>query len=497
MNEKNKLIRALGMKEAITMTCGTVIGVGIFTVGSQTVGMMQSGVILCTLTAMLICIMPVMMYSEMGAAMPYAGGTYQFAKNGINKPIASIGAWHYLVALIAGVAGESLAFSSYFTYILEELGVGFVPDSRVIAIILLAFFTFVNVRGIKISGRVQNGFIGFFWAASIIWMIYMIQHVELSHFLPQAIVDIPGIQTWLICVIYIWWCFAGFETAVNMGGEIKYPQIVIPRALKLALCLVFVVNAFFQYFLTAIVPLTQMAELASADAPYAAGMRMAGYVGFPLIFLCIGITFGGDLSTMNPGVASCSRYIFEMGQDHVFPPITGRVHQKFRTPYVAVIIVGVVALMLLLTGSITFIAEVSVASLFWCYIIGFLAFIWLRIKHPEMKRPYKAKVGIPGAVISIVIYCIMIGALGLYYFLMSLAICGVSLLVYVIYSRRHVEDQKAYEERVFKEISETVMEEPSETERKKMDKEFRTWSITAAGLFVFALVVWIVSFVSG
>ena len=494
MNENNKLTRALGMKEAITMTCGTVIGVGIFTVGSQTVGTMQSGVILCTLAAMLICVMPVMMYSEMGAAMPYAGGTYQFAKNGINKPIASIGAWHYLVALIAGVAGESLAFSNYFTYILEELGVGYVPDSRVIAIILIAFFTFVNVRGIQISGRVQNGFVGFFWAASIIWMIYMIQHVELSHFLPRAIVEIPGIQTWLVCVVYIWWCFAGFETAVNMGGEIKYPHIVIPRALKIALCLVFVVNALFQYFLTAIVPLDRIAEIATSDAPYAAGMRIAGYVGFPMIFLCIGITFGGDLSTMNPGVASCSRYIYEMGQDHVFPPAVGKVHKKFRTPYIAVIIVGAIALLLLLTGSITFIAEVSVTSLFWCYIIGFIAFIRLRLRHPEMKRPYKTKVGIPGAVISIAIYCVMIWALGLYYFLLSLGIAGVCLLVYVLYSRRHVEDQKTFEERVFKEIDETVMEEPTEAERKKMDREYKIWSVLAAALFVFVLVVWIVSF---
>ena len=495
MNEDNKLKRALGLKEAITITCGTVIGVGIFTVGSGTVGTMGSAVILCTLVAMLICIMPVMMYAEMGSAMPYTGGTYQYAKNAINKPVASIAAWQYLVAIIAGVAGESLAFSNYFTYILQEAGLGIEIDSRIIAIILMVFFVFINVRGIQISGRIQNGFVGFFWAASLVWMLYMIQHVDLSHFFPGSIAAVPEISTWLVCIVYIWWCFAGFETAVSMGSEIKYPHITIPRALILALFLVFVVNGFFQYFLTAIVPPDMLGAIAEADAPYAEGMRIAGYVGFPLVFLCIGITFGGDLSTMNPGVASCSRYLYEMGQDRVFPSALGKIHKKYKTPFIAVIIVGAFALMLLLTGSITLIAEVSVTSLFWCYIIGFIAFIRLRIKHPEMKRPFRAKTGIPGAVISIVIYVIMVAALGLYYFLLSLIIAGICLLVYLLYSRKRVEDQKTSEERFFKEIENMELEEPSPEEKKKLDRQFRIWCILTAVLVVFVAIVWIVSFV--
>lgn len=492
--DKNKLKRSLGLKEGITLTTGCVVGVGIFTVGSNTVGIMGSGVILCTLIALLICVMPAMMYGEMGAALPYAGGTYQYAKRAINRPIASIAAWQYMVAVIATVAGESLAFSNYLSYIFKAAGAQTTPDSRILAIILMAFFIFINVRGVKVSGRVQNGFMAFFWAASLIWLIYMAHNLDLSHYLPSAMVAIPGIRDWLMCIVYIWWCFAGFETAVGMGGEIRFPQINIPRILILSPFLVFAINAIFQFFLVGLVPTEMLSALAEAEAPYAEGLTIAGFVGFPLVFLCIAITFGGDLSTMNPGVAGPARYMFEMGTDNVFPPVLGRVHKKWKTPYVAVIVVGIVALVLILTGSITIIAEVSVASVFWCYIIGFISFIALRIKEPDLKRPYKAKAGIPGAVISIALYIVMVCAVGLYYFLLSLCIVAVCLIVYFLYSRTHVPDAATAQAEWDKESAAYEEDIPTPEEKKKLDREFRIWRTVIIVILAIVAVVWIAAF---
>ena len=55
-----------------------------------------------------------------------------------------------------------------------------------------------------------------------------------------------------------------------------------------------------------------------ADAPYAEGLKAVGLVGFPIILLCIGIAFGGDLSTINPGIAAPARYIYTMAEDGAF-----------------------------------------------------------------------------------------------------------------------------------------------------------------------------------
>lgn len=78
MNE-NKLVRVLGLREAISMTIGTVVGVGLFTCGSAQVGFVGPWIIIFTFLALLVSIWPCLIYGEMSATLPCAGGTYNFA----------------------------------------------------------------------------------------------------------------------------------------------------------------------------------------------------------------------------------------------------------------------------------------------------------------------------------------------------------------------------------------------------------------------------------
>ena len=85
------LKRSFGMREAVTITAGSVIGVGLFTTGSNVVGNLGIEVIFATLLALLVSIYPALLYAEMGAALPYAGGTYQFASLGLGKAFWPVG----------------------------------------------------------------------------------------------------------------------------------------------------------------------------------------------------------------------------------------------------------------------------------------------------------------------------------------------------------------------------------------------------------------------
>ena len=90
MNENNQLVRALGLKESISMTIGTVVGVGLFTCGSAQIGSVGSWIIGFTFVALLISIWPCLIYGEMSAALPCAGGTYNYAKRGLNRVWANM-----------------------------------------------------------------------------------------------------------------------------------------------------------------------------------------------------------------------------------------------------------------------------------------------------------------------------------------------------------------------------------------------------------------------
>ena len=117
------LTRAWGLPECITISAGSIIGVGLFTVGSSQVGIVGSSIIVATIISFLLVLWPAALYGEMGGSLPFAGGTYSYAKRALNYPTAVFCSWNCTVAMI-GIAGASaLAFASYFKWLLISIGI--------------------------------------------------------------------------------------------------------------------------------------------------------------------------------------------------------------------------------------------------------------------------------------------------------------------------------------------------------------------------------------
>lgn len=478
------LKRAFGMREAVTITVGTVIGVGLFTVGSNVVGDLGSAVIIATFVAMLVSIYPAHLYAEMGAALPYAGGTYKYASLGLGKPFGMLAGWNFIISLAAVTGGEALAFSFYIQTALGVLGIelpqfALVSTDVIVAALAVAVFTYTNIRGVEMTGRLQNGLMFFFWGVALIWFIMMMPNVELGNFV--RLPDFLDLNTtgFIGSVALIWWCFAGFETCCAMGEEIKYPQINIPRALFLAPFIVFVVNALFQWYLVGIVPTEQLPAIATADAPYAEAMKIAGVLGFPLFMLAIGIALGGDFSTLNASVAVPPRYLFTMARDGSMPRIFAKVHPKFQTPWVAILALGGLSILLIGTDSLIYIASLSLFADLFYYIIGIVASLALRIRHPELNRPYKAPFIKVGAPVSVVIYVIMIMELDRDAFYTGVIWCALGLVIYFICRRIYGQTG---DEGIRDQIMAVEMPEPAE--QAGMDREYRIWRLVVGLAFV-------------
>lgn len=478
---KNGLVRALGLKEAISMTIGTVVGVGLFTCGSAQIGLVGSWIIGFTFISLLISIWPCLIYGEMSAALPCAGGTYNYAKRGLNRLWANISGWHYIVSVVAIGAGETLAFANYFKILMEQLGLNIIwLDSRVIAIILVAVFLVLNFRGIEQSGKAQLAFMFFFWGCSIAWFLYMIPKIHVEYFGGIVMNSLPPFNEMMYIFGLVWWCYTGFETCVSMGAETKYPQYNLPRALKISVFLVFALNALFQWFLVGLVPKAFYGILASADAPYAEGLKAAGLIGMPIILLCIGIAFGGDLSTINPGIAAPARYIYAMAEDGALPAFLGKIHPKYKTPHVAVVVVGIINFILIATGSIDYIASVSLISLALCYMIGCLAYLGLRKNYPDMKRPYKAPAGKLGCFVTIVLYCFMLIFADKTALITAFIITVVCIIFYFGFTKKNAPEILSIEEEI------GVVEEPTAEEKKAMDREYSVWKVITIVVTVLA-----------
>lgn len=484
--------RALGLKESIAMTVGTVVGVGLFTCGSAQIGFMGTRVIGMTLLALLISIWPSMLYGEMAAAMPGAGGTYNFARKGIGRLLASIAGWNYIISVVAIGSGEALAFSNYFSLLLEQFGLDMSGlDHRVIAVGLVLVFMIINYFGIKSSGKVQMLFIVFFWACTISWFLYMIPNVHMEYFGRLRLDELPSFEEQMYIFGLIWWCYTGFETCVSMGSETKYPQYTLPRALKISIFMIFACNALFQWFLCGVVNPENYGILTTLDAPYAEGLKMAGLVGFPIIMLCITIAFGGDLSAINPSIAAPARYLYSMAQDKAIPGIFGKLHPKYNVPHVSLIFIGVVCIFLIITDSIVYIASVSLIALGICYIIGCMSYIGLRKKFKDMIRPYKAPRGVFGACLTIVLYIFMLCFADKSALITTSVISLVCVAFWFFFSRKKAV---SLPEELYSTIA---MEEPSAEEKRSMDRQYHIWMAIAVVLCLLAIALFTFGILTG
>ena len=472
--QNETLKRTLGMREAVTITVGTVVGVGLFTTGAQIVGSMGSAVILATFMAMVISVYPSHLYAEMSAALPFAGGTYKYAQLGLGKAAGMLAGWNFIASLVAVTSGEALAFSFYFKTLFRAFGVELPISDVLLAAIPIVLFIVTNIHGTEMTGRLQNGFMFFFWGVAAIWFLTMIPNVQLPNFVtaPDFMGDL-GSGGFIAAVAMIWWCFAGFETCCAMGEEIRHPQINIPRAMMLSPFIIFVVNALFQWFLVGIVPADGLAAVAESSAPYAEAMMSAGILGLPLALLALGVAFGGDFSTLNASIAVPPRYLFTMARDGSLPAVFAKLHPKYRTPYVAVITLGVLTVALVATSTLDYIASLSLFADLFYYVIGMVACLGLRRKLPDLKRPFKVRGMVPGAVISIVIYLVMMTQLDTDALVTGVIYCVVGLVIYAVCAK--VYGTRAIDVNAVQDTS-----EPTPAERAKMDREFHIWIAAAA-----------------
>ncbi len=481
-----KLNRAFGMREAVTLSVGNVMGVGLFVTGANAVGFMGADIIFATLVAFLITVYPAQLYAEMSSSLPYAGGTYKYASYGLGKFFGFLAGWNYVIAIICVAAAEAFAFSFYFKTMFLAFDVQIPISDTVIAGGCVAIFTISNVIGTDLTGKLQNAFMYFFWGVAIVWFFMMIPHVQLPNFVQKPeFLDMEG-PGFIACVAMIWWCFAGFDACVSMGEEIKYPHINMPRSLIITPIVVFALNAIFQWFLVGIVPLDTLESLTTATAPYADAMMTAGILGIPLATLAAGIAFGGGLSTMNSCVAAPPRYLYAMARDGMLPKFLCKVHPKYKTPYIAIWLVGILAFALVSTNSIHYVAFLSLFTDLFYYVIGIAAALGLRKKYPDIKRPYMAKAVMLGVPVSIVLYLFMMTQLDATATVSGILWSVVGLLIFMFYGKKHSKESF--------DIStlQAELTEPSPEESVKMDKEYKLWlsivsilSVVAIALYVF------------
>jgi APA family basic amino acid/polyamine antiporter len=354
----------------------------------------------------LIYIFNALTYAEGGAMIPEAGGSASFARHGISDLVGFIAGWGLMLSYIATMAISAYTIPPYLAYFWPILDNPTIDTLFAMGIIL--FLMILNVAGVRESSRLNILFI----VADIVTQITLVilgvvlilgrnPGVLFQHMFGQG--NWPSAQNFVFGIAIAALCFTGVETVSQLAEETRRPERRIPRA----------------YFLMIVAVLVLFAGISivalSAMTPQLLGDPVGGWARDPVagiaanlpskmlqsIFAPVVAVLAASilLTATNAGLLGISRLAFNMSSHNQFPPLLGRIHSRFRTPYVSIILFSLVALVLLAPGFANprFFADLGALYVFGsllCFALAHAAILGLRIKKPDLPRPFKLRLNI-------------------------------------------------------------------------------------------------------
>lgn len=354
----------------------------------------------------LIYIFNALTYAEGGAMLPEAGGSASFARHGLNDLVGFVAGWALMLSYIVTMAISAYTIPPYLAYFWPVLD-NPVADTLV-AMGIIAFLMLLNVIGVRESSRLNILFI-MVDITTQITLIVLGALLILSRAPGELVQHMfgegnwPSMQNLVFGIAIAALCFTGVETVSQLAEETRRPAERIPRAYMLMIVAVLVLFAGIS-----IVAL-------SAMTPQVLGDPVSGWARDPVagiaanlpsetlqsIFAPLVAILAASilLTATNAGLLGISRLSFNLSSHNQLPKVLGRIHHRFRTPYIAIIIFCSVAFLVLCPGFAEpeFFAELGALYVFGsllCFALAHAALLGLRIKKPDMLRPFKLALNI-------------------------------------------------------------------------------------------------------
>ncbi|MFC1918469.1 APC family permease [Chloroflexota bacterium] len=334
-------------------------------------------------------------YAEGTALFPEAGGSASFARHGFNDTIGFIAGWALMLSYIVTIAISAFTIPPYLGYFWEPL-----KDSPVISTIasmaIVLFLMTINVIGAKETSIINIGAaildIATQVSLVIIGFILIFNPTIVWH---RIISNWPTAENFVFGIALATIAYTGIETMSQMAEETRQPERRVPRALILMIIAVLVIFAGVSLVsLSAMTP-DELASDWSRDpvAGIAANLPLVILRNIlkPLIAILAGTIL---MIATNAGIMGISRLAFSLGSHRVGPVTLSRVHHRFKTPYISIIVFSIVALIILIPGFFTANVFENMGALYafgslLAFIFAHASIISLRIRKPELPRPFK------------------------------------------------------------------------------------------------------------
>ncbi len=393
---KAHLSRDLGLFSVTMIGVGAMIGAGIFVLTGMAAGAAGPALVLAFFLNGLVTLLTAMVYAELGSCFPDAGGGYLWTKEGLPQPMGFLSGWMSWFAHAVACSLYALGFGAYFGQVLHELGLnvfGLHPEMliKILAVLMIAIFTFINYKGASETGLAGNIvtaakilIIGLFILFGLKRMLGQPESVEhFSPFLPK------GYSGVFIAMGLTFIAFEGYEIIAQCAEEVVDYKRNIPRAVFLSLAIVVPI-----YILVAIVAIGAISGHGMSTWQYLGSHEEIAMVEAARQFMPYGaliLLVGGLLSTMsalNATIYSSSRVSFAMARDHNLPDVLSLVHETQRTPHAAIIASGVIIAAMAVSLPIEDVASAADIMFLLLFLLVNMTVINLRRNRPDLDRSF-------------------------------------------------------------------------------------------------------------
>jgi amino acid transporter len=388
----------LGLKEALATVIGLVMTASGMLIVSQGFGMGGGVFVIALVLAWFLMMCQATSFAEFSSVLPTAGAVYDYITAGMGRfwGMTVTLAAYVVVTIFAGTAEAAAA--GIFAKANYSFLAG-VPQEYTwtISWAVLLFTMIINIIGVEVYAMTENVLAALKWATVLflgILGVFMAPQVPLEAAFGVSHIG-TSFETVLSLVGLAMFLFVGAEYITPLAPEMKRPERDIPRALYWGLTLILIALFFYGWGILRQVPNDVVNAggthfLETPQSPSAYGAAVLGGFGNHLMSIAI---FLASIATLNTIIATIPRILMGMAQDNMLPAFFGKVHPRFKTPYMSILFVGIIPMIgtVIVQGDINgMVAFILAAMCSWifCYFMINISLIRLRMRRPDLTRPY-------------------------------------------------------------------------------------------------------------
>jgi APA family basic amino acid/polyamine antiporter len=395
--EDRGLLRAIGRWDLVALVINSIVGAGIFGLPAKVHALLGVNGLWAIIACAVIVGLVLLCFAEVASRFTQTGGPFVYAGAAFGPLAGFLTGWILLAARLTGccaICSLLLQYAAYFSPALNQ-GAGRVAA----AVVTIGTLTLVHYLGIRRAVLFGNIVTVGKLAPLLIFVAVGLLHLQPMRF---SHAELPINADFAQAVLLLGFAFVGWESVVVTAGETRNPQRDLPFALIAGLSAVAVL-----YLLIQMVCIGTLPQLSASERPIVDAARtFFGPAGATLITLGALISMVG---TLNVTMLTVSRVPYAMALAGQMPRALGIVHPRHRTPYVAVVLGGILVLALTLSSSFVYLLTVSTISRLLVFAVTCASLPKLR-KMPAVSA---ARFVLPGGLI------IPVAALGLIAWLLA------------------------------------------------------------------------------